>query len=228
LLGSLFPPDRIDGKAVFDGFALQQLLALADEGGIADWNAAMLSVVIPTFDSERALVPTLAMLVSAAMSGIVREVTIADARSNDATIEVADVAGCSVLASSAPLAQRLREAAAAARSPWLMFLRPGTVLDTTWLDEIVHFIEAAERGETAAVFRKAVSPRASYPIVVEALAMLKFALVGRVAPEQGLVISTRLYGELGGHRDGAADPEADLLARLGRRRILMLRSGARG
>jgi hypothetical protein len=190
----------------------------------------MLSVVIPTFDSERALVPTLAMLVPAAMCGIVREVTIADARSNDATIEVADVAGCSVLASSAPLAQRLREAAAAARSPWLMFLRPGTVLDTTWLDEIVHFVEAAERGETAAaaVFRKAVSPRASYPIVVDALAFLKFALVGRVGPEQGLVISTRLYGELGGHRDGAPDPEADLLARLGWRRILMLRSGARG
>ncbi len=78
------------------------------------------------------------------------------------------------------------------------------------------------------MFRKAVSPRASYPIFVEALALLKFALVGRVGPEQGLVISTRLYGELGGHRDGAADPEADLLARLGRRRILMLRSGARG
>jgi hypothetical protein len=44
----------------------------------------MLSVVIPTFDSERALVPTLAMLVPAAMSGIVREVTIADARSRRA------------------------------------------------------------------------------------------------------------------------------------------------
>jgi glycosyltransferase involved in cell wall biosynthesis len=187
----------------------------------------MLSVVIPTFDSERALVPTLAMLVPAAMSGIVREVTIADARSNDATIEVADVAGCSVLASSAPLAQRLREAAAMARAPWLMFLRPGTVLDTTWLDETVNFIEESDRGDAAAVFRK-VSPRASYPVVLEALGLLKFALIGRVGPDQGLVISTRLYGELGGHRDGAADPEADLLARLGRRRILMLRSGARG
>jgi glycosyltransferase involved in cell wall biosynthesis len=190
----------------------------------------MLSVVIPTFDSERTLVPTLAMLVPAAMSGVVRDVTIADASSTDATLEVADVAGCNVLASSAPLAQRLREAAAAARAPWLMFLRPGTVLDTTWLDETVNFIEETERGHlaTAAVFRKAASPRASYPAAIEALAWLKFALVGRVGPDQGLIISTRLYGDLGGHRDGAADPEADLLARLGRRRLLMLRSGARG
>jgi glycosyltransferase involved in cell wall biosynthesis len=190
----------------------------------------MLSVVIPTFDSERTLVPTLAMLVPAAMSGVVRDVTIADGRSTDATLEVADVAGCNVLASPAPLAQRLREAAAAARAPWLMFLRPGTVLDTTWLDETVNFIDETERGgaAAAAVFRKAVSRRASYPMVIEALALIKFALIRRVGPDQGLVISTRLYGELGGHRDGAADPEADLLSRLGRRRLLMLRSGARG
>jgi glycosyltransferase involved in cell wall biosynthesis len=188
----------------------------------------MLSVVIPTFDSERALVPTLAMLVPAAMSGIVRDVTIADGGSTDGTLEVADVAGCNVLMSSAPLAQRLREAAAMARASWLMFLRPGTVLDTTWLDETVNFIEQIEPGDAAAVFRKAVSPRASYPAVIEALAVLKFALIGRAGPDQGLIISTRLYGELGGHRDGSADPEADLLARLGRRRIVMLRGGARG
>jgi glycosyltransferase involved in cell wall biosynthesis len=190
----------------------------------------MLSVVIPTFDSERTLVPTLAMLVPAAMSGVVRDVTIADGNSTDATLKVADVAGCNVLVSSAPLAQRLREAAAAARAPWLMFLRPGIVLDTTWLDETVNFIEESERGDVAlaAVFRKAVSSRASYPAVIEALTLLKFSLFGRVGPDQGLVISARLYGDLGGHRDGAADPEADFLARLGRRRLLMLRSGARG
>jgi len=190
----------------------------------------MLSVVIPTFESERSLVPTLAMLVPAAMSGVVRDVIIADGRSTDATLEVADVAGCNVLASSAPLAQRLREAAAAARAPWLMFLRPGIVLDTTWLDETVNFIEESGRGEAAAaaVFRKAVSPRASYPVMLEAVALLKFALFGRVGPDQGLVISTRLYGDLGGHRDGPADPEVDFLARLGRRRLLMLRTGARG
>jgi hypothetical protein len=48
-----------------------------------------------------------------------------------------------------------------------------------------------------------------------------------MSPDQGLVISRRLYDELGGHRDAANDPEADLLARLGRRRVLMLRSGMR-
>jgi glycosyltransferase involved in cell wall biosynthesis len=190
----------------------------------------MLSVIIPTLNSERALVPTLAMLVAGAMSGIVREVTIADGGSSDGTLAVADVAGCTVLASSVPLAGRLKSAAAAARSPWLMFLRAGTVLDATWLEETARFIEETELSDapgTAAVFRKSVSARAAYPVVIEALSLLKFGLFGRAHPDQGLLIGVRLYNKIGGHREAAADPEADLLARLGRRRILMLRSGAR-
>jgi hypothetical protein len=38
------------------------------------------------------------------------------------------------------------------------------------------------------------------------------------------MIPKRLYDELGGHRAAAADPETDLLRRLGRRRIVLLRS----
>ena len=193
-------------------------------------DLSMLSVIIPTLNNERVLVPTLAMLVSGAMSGIVREVTIVDGGSTDATLEIADVAGCAVLAPSGPLGGRLHAAAAAARSPWLMFLRAGTVLDATWLDETARFIEDADlpgAPRAAAVFRKSVSARAAYPVIFEALSLLKFGLFGRAHPDQGLLIDARLYNKVGGHRETAADPEADLLARLGRRRILMLRSGAR-
>ena len=71
------------------------------------------------------------------------------------------------------------------------------------------------------------SARAAYPVVREALSLLGFGLFGRVHPDQGLLIGARLYKDIGGHREAAADPEADLLARLGRGRILMLRSAAR-
>jgi glycosyltransferase involved in cell wall biosynthesis len=189
----------------------------------------MLSVIIPTLNSERMLVPTLAMLVPGAVSGVVREVTIVDGGSTDATLKIADAAGCAVAASSAPLGCRLNRAAAAARAPWLMFLRAGTVLDVTWLEEAARFIE--EAGPTgakgAAVFRKSISVRSAHPVIFEALALLKFALFGRAHPDQGLLIDACLYKEIGGHREAAPDPEADLLARLGRRRILMLRTGAR-
>ncbi|MFJ5489311.1 glycosyltransferase, partial [Hansschlegelia beijingensis] len=55
----------------------------------------MLSVLIPTCNHERALVPTLSTLVPGAADGLVRDVTIVDGGSTDATAEVADPAGLS-------------------------------------------------------------------------------------------------------------------------------------
>jgi len=193
------------------------------------WGDAVLSVIIATQDSERVLVPTLATLVSGAAAGIVREVIVADAGSRDATAEIADVAGCELRVAQGPLAKRLREAAAAARSTWLMFLKPGTVLDATWVDEISRFVEEVEQqgkvDSRIAVFRMAPSMGIDRSAVIEALAMLAAAL-SRPRPEQGLIIFKRLYERIGGHRDAAADPERDLIARLGRRRIVRLRNAA--
>jgi glycosyltransferase involved in cell wall biosynthesis len=191
----------------------------------------MLSVIIPTLNSERTLVPTLSALIPGAMNGLVREVTVIDGGSTDLTLEIADGAGCVVVRSAAPLGCRLHAAAASARSPWLMFLRAGTVLEASWLDEATRFISDAELSgapcRTAAVFRRSVSAQARQPVIREALGLLKFGLMRRVDPDQGLLIGVGLYKEVGGHSDTAVDPEADLLARIGRRRMLMLRTGAR-
>ena len=190
----------------------------------------MLSVIIPTHNSERALVPTLAMLVPGAMTGTVREVIVADAGSTDATAQVVDVAGCAIAVSNAPLARRLKSAAAATRGPWLLFLRPGVVLDATWVEEATRTIETAVlRGTVeshAAVFRRA-APDADATLPRQIMTLVAAAWRGP-HPEQGLMISRAAYDRLGGHREAAADPEGDLLRRLGRRRILTLRSVATG
>lgn len=185
----------------------------------------MLSVVIATDESERALVPTLAALVPGAAAGAVREVIVADAGSRDQTAEVADIAGCRIIVSRAPLGERLRSAAATARAPWLLFLRVGTVLDPTWIGEAIGFAEQEQRNigaARAAVFRPAPMQGNAWALL-EALTLLRIALGGGHRPEQGLMIPRALYDALGGHRDGA-DPERDLLRRIGRRRIGMLRS----
>jgi hypothetical protein len=188
----------------------------------------VLSVIIPTLDCERVLVPTLASLVSGAAAGTVRDVIIADGGSRDATREVADLAGCEILASTAPLPERLRAATVKARANWVMYLRPGVVLDASWAGEVASFIEQAELRGTpeaaAAAFRRAAPSAAGRPLLIEALALLRQALGARTGPEQGLVISKLLYERSGRHRD-VADPEADLLARLGRR-VTLLRSAA--
>src|SRR5262245_66524332 len=104
----------------------------------------MLSVVIPTHESERDLVRTLAILVAGAAAGVVREVIVADAGSQDATAEVADYAGCRLLVSQDSVGARMRAAAASASAPWLMFHNTGNMIDATWDDDNVCFVDALQ------------------------------------------------------------------------------------
>jgi len=198
-------------------------------GRPANGSTLLLSVIIPTLNSENVLTPTLASLVSGAAAGTVRDVIIADGGSTDGTAEVADIAGCEFFAEPGPLARRLRMAARQARAPWLMFLKPGVVLDPSWVDDCGRFIRQAElRGfalTRAATFRRS-SEFDGGSLVREALALVRMALRGTPAADQGLIVTRRLYEQIGGHSDSAKDPEADLIAQLGRRRIVVLRSGA--
>lgn len=190
----------------------------------------MLSVVIATHDDAFRLVPTLAALVPGATAGLISEVIVADAGSSDDTAEVADIAGCRLIEAGGPTGARYAAGAAAARGRWLLFLRPGIVLDPGWIAEARGFIEAGElsgRAEhVAAVFRRAPSADAMRPALIEALWFLAGAIAARPRPEQGLLIAARHYARLGGHAVERPDAERQLLRRLGRRRIVTLRSGA--
>jgi hypothetical protein len=185
----------------------------------------MLSVVIATHDSERALLPTLAALVAGAAAGIVREVIVADAGSHDATAVIADGAGCRVLVSAQRRGARLKAAAEAARAPWLLFLRPGVVLDATWVDETRRFIEEAELRECAGSYVAVFRASAFRPALLEALALIRAALGAKPDASQGLVIAKTHYEALGGHRD-VGEPERDLQRRLRRRGLVLLRARA--
>lgn len=185
----------------------------------------MLSVVIPTHESERALVPTLAALVPGATAGLVAEVVIADGESSDATEEVADIAGCRFLRSPEPFGPRLAAAARTTRAPWLLFMRPGIVPEPRWVSSVEQFMQAAADGDKAATFRRPATVQPSKRGWSEVVSALRTALGGAPSPEQGLLIPRRLYDQLGGHTDGP-DPEAALLRRLGRRRLTVLAAAA--
>jgi glycosyltransferase involved in cell wall biosynthesis len=183
----------------------------------------MLSVIIPTNESERVLVRTLSSLVPGATGGLVREVILADAGSRDETSGVGDVAGCKFMVLQGSPGTRLKAAAAAARSDWLFFLLPGTVLDPGWVAEATRFIETAETSQ-AAVFRRATRPVAQSALgEIGALIRSGFHYP---KPEQGLIVFKRHYDATGGHSADAARPESEFLRRLGKSRIVRLRSGA--
>jgi hypothetical protein len=184
----------------------------------------MLSVIIPTNESERSLVRTLGSLVTGATGGLVREVILADAGSKDETAGVGDVAGCKLMVLPGSSGARLKAAATAARSAWLFFVLPGTVFDNGWVGEAIRFIETAEVSQ-AAVFRRAARPSTQNSTLGEIGALIRSGF-NYPRPEQGLIVSRQHYVALGGHDANAARAESEFLKRLGRNKIIRLRSGA--
>src|ERR1700693_6658518 len=102
----------------------------------------MLSVIIPTDGDEQPTVATLAALVLAPAAGLIREVLLVDRAGTGVIERVADVAGCRFLRFEGTHAAALAAGARQARSPWLMFLHAGAVLDQGWIDEAVQFLQS--------------------------------------------------------------------------------------
>ena len=184
----------------------------------------MLIVIIPTDGVERTAVATLAALVPGAAAGIVREVLLVDRSDTDVIERVADVAGCRFMSFQGTRAAALAAGARQARSPWLMFLHPGAVLDSGWIEETTQFIQgvAGSGRAKAGIFRYARSPYADTSLRDG----LKFVarIIAGPSTEQGLLIARDHYERLGGYRPESRRSEARLLRRLGRSSRTMLRS----
>src|ERR1700723_701402 len=157
----------------------------------------MLSVIIPTEGAEHPAVATLAALVPGAATGVVREVLLVDRGDNGVIERVADVAGCRFLAFDGTRAAALAAGARQARSPWLMFLHVGAVLDHGWIDETTQFIQRVSDSDRprAGIFRYARSPYS------ETRLRDGFKFIARViagpSADQGLLIAKDHYDRLG-------------------------------
>lgn len=190
-------------------------------------KSQMLSVIIPTSESERAVVRTLACLVSGATAGLVREVILADAGSTDEIEKVADIAGCRFMLLPGTLGGRLGAAAKAARGPWLMFLRPGAVLDPDWAADVERFLMGA--GDDGAAKAAAFRPQAGDGRSLSGqLLLLLRQMTSGPSPDHGLLLAKTTYERLGGHGITTRDPERQLIRSIGRRNIAMLRSRVSG
>jgi hypothetical protein len=185
----------------------------------------MLSVIIPTEGIEHPAVATLSALVPGAASGLIREVLLVDRVAGSGVIErVADVAGCRYLRFEGSQAAALAAGARQARSPWLMFLHAGAVLDSGWIDETVQFIQRVSASDRprAGIFRYARSPYADTRLR-DGLKFLARMIAGPSA-DQGLLIARDHYDRLGGYAPDRRRAEARLLRQLGRSSRTLLRS----
>lgn len=189
----------------------------------------MISVVIPTLNAQVSLAATLTSLVPGAVEGVVRQVIVVDGGSSDRTLKIAEDSGADVVTAPRGRGGQLQAGAREARFPWLLFLHADTVLDPGWEREAAAFAERVDTGRrplSAACFRFALDDMGFLPRAVETGVSLRCGLLRLPYGDQGLLIPRRLYDEIGGFRPLPLMEDVDLVRRLGRRRIVMLRTPA--
>jgi glycosyltransferase involved in cell wall biosynthesis len=187
----------------------------------------MISVIIPTLNAERPLPRCFDSLIGAAVRGVVREVIVADGGSADATLEIADAAGAHIVQAKKGRGLQLAAGAAIAKSDWLLFLHPDTALEQGWDNEVESFIaQSVIEQPRAAVFRFALEDFGGAARRAETKAHLRTVLFALPYGDQGLLLPKRLYRKIGGYRALAGMEDADIVRRIGRRRLVGLRARA--
>lgn len=189
----------------------------------------MISVVIPTLNSEADLPRTLSALVPAAVDGFIREVIVSDGGSADQTARIADSAGVVFHVGPKGRGAQLAEGARRARFPWLLFLHADTVLEDGWMREAAAFMTKVDHDglpEAAAAFRFKLADRGIRPRLLEAIVWGRCRLLRLPYGDQGFLIPRRLYDQIGGFAKMPIMEDVDLVRRLGRRRVALFESGA--
>jgi rSAM/selenodomain-associated transferase 2 len=189
----------------------------------------MISVIIPTLNAERMLAHTLAALVPAVVDGIVQEAILVDGGSTDDTRVIAEGAGTHVIEARRGRGSQLDAGASQARGDWLLFLHADTALEPGWAEEAKSFTEWVDncrRGQAAAAFQFALDDDGIMPRLIESLVGLRCHVLALPYGDQGLLISRNLYNRLGGFRSLPLMEDVDLVRRLKRRELVMLKSRA--
>ena len=120
---------------------------------------------------------------------------VVDGGSGDNTIAIAEDAGARVLRTPKGRGIQMAAGADAARGKWILFLHADTVLDKTWTDEVSAFIESSKK---AGVFTLRFDSRGFGAKIVAWGAMVRTKLFCLPYGDQGLLISSERYKDIGG------------------------------
>jgi rSAM/selenodomain-associated transferase 2 len=189
---------------------------------------APLSIVIPALNAEAGLPETLSALVPGSVSGLVREVVVSDGGSSDNTRDIAEGTGARIVTGSKGRGVQLRAGASAAKGEWLLFLHADTALEAGWDKEVSRFMERADQqgGMQAAAFTFALDDFSSQARRVERLVGWRCRTLGLPYGDQGLLISRKFYDALAGYGDMPLMEDVDLVRRIGKKRLTVLKTRA--
>ncbi len=186
----------------------------------------MISVVIPTLQSEMYISQILISLMPAILNGLITEVIVSDGGSVDDTFKICDAMGATFIEGATGRGAQLAAGAKAAKGEWLLFLHADTDLEPDWEKAVAAFIHKIERqgrqNDKAAYFRFQLDDSGVTPYLVRHFVRLRCALLGMPYGDQGLLIAKGLYQDIGGYQPLPIMEDVDIIEKIGRKRLQQL------
>lgn len=174
----------------------------------------MLTIVIPVLNAAESLGQCLAALANTG------EIVVVDGGSTDNSVEIAHRAGARVISAPRGRGTQLDSGARAANGDWLLFLHADTRLGAGWREAVAAHVAAAT--EWAGYFDLRLDDAAWQARAIERGVAWRARFMGLPYGDQGLLVSRRLYDELGGFRPLALMEDVDFVRRIGRSRLRRL------
>ncbi len=158
---------------------------------------APISVIIPTLNAERSLPGCLAALMEGLDAGLIRELIVTDGGSTDATGAIAQAWGAQVVHGAPSRGGQLARGCAQAKAEWLLVLHADTVLQSGWTKAAgAHLAQRDQAGW----FQLRFDQGGFAANLVARWANLR-SRFGLPYGDQGLLITSGLYAQVGGYAD---------------------------
>lgn len=188
--------------------------------------ASKITIIIPTLNSAGRIMPTLACLVPPMVSGLIRNVVFADGGSDDITKDIAEEAGADFISTPKGRGLQCKIGVIYAKGDWLLFLHDDSLLDEGWDSEVMAFISTQENAEKVAYFKLSLESQSVKAKIVAWGANLRCKIFGLPYGDQGLLISRKLYEEVGGFGTMPLMEDVDMItrikAKIGKQNLVML------
>lgn len=157
---------------------------------------APISVIIPTLNAAQTLGPCLLSLSEALTNGLLTEVIFADGGSSDDTAQIAEEVGAVVSPSPKGRGTQMAAAADQAKGEWFLFLHADSVLENGWVRVAQNHLTHPDK---AGYFHLKFDDNSLPAQLVAGWANLRARIFGLPYGDQGLLISRKLYDEIGGY-----------------------------
>jgi rSAM/selenodomain-associated transferase 2 len=184
-----------------------------------------LSIVIPTLNEGGYIKETIDALKKSAIT-LPYDIIVVDGGSEDATIEEARQCGVQIIKWERGRGKQLAAGGKQAMGAWLLFLHADTELEAGWFQEVEQFIINSTGLCRAGVFSYKLDNDTLAASLLEAIVNWRTRTLALPYGDQGLLISNMFYSDLCGYAPIAIMEDVEIVRRIGRSRLHILKSHA--